>query len=823
MATVKISALPGPATLASDTLFPVVVSSGPTTQKSTLAALRTIIFSGGAGFAADVLAAADGGTGVTTGLTALNASNLTSGTVGTARLGTGTANSTTFLRGDGTWAAAGIADGDKGDIVVSGSGATWSIDTGVIVNAQINAAAGIVDTKLATISTAGKVSNSATTATAVNTASAIVARDASGNFAAGALTITSAAASSFLSLGATPAAAGQIRLTSGNAITGRKNDNTADYHLLKLSTGDRLFLGVDSDGATGRVSEILINSDLTFHTDGAYVIGGLSAGRPNKIYSFQYVAGNNPALTGLYTANHTTTILTARNAANSADITLLGIDSSNRLVLRGYAAFPSSDGTSGQVLQTNGSGVLSWATVSGGSLSDGDKGDITVSGSGTVWSIDAGAVTNTMLAGSIAYSKLSLTGAILNADLAGSIADTKLSTISTAGKVSNSATTATSANTASAIVARDASGNFTAGTISATALTLTGLLTTAASASGSAGIRLPHGTAPSAPTNGDVWTTTLGLYAYINGSTVGPFGAAGTSEPSNGDKGDITVSGSGLVWSIDAGAVTNAMLAGSIAYSKLSLTGAILNADLAGSIADTKLSTISTAGKVSNSATTATSANTASAIVARDGSGNFTAGTITAALTGNASTATALQTGRTINGTTFDGTANITVTAAAGTLTGATLAAGVTASSLTSFGTNPTLAGATLSGAITGAAQEVRDVVHRDTGYYRSAPTISAGALTLDYTAGPFFSVALNANITTLTLSNPPASGTVGVITIRFTADGTLRTITWPASVRWGTAGAPTMTSTNNKVDYVQLITVDGGTTWDGFTNGQNF
>ena len=45
-------------------------------------------------------------------------------------------------------------------------------------------------------------------------------------------------------------------------------------------------------------------------------------------------------------------------------------------------------------------------------------------------------------------------------------------------------------------------------------------------------------------------------------------------------------------------------------------------------------------GILPNANTTATSANTASAIVARDGSGNFTAGTITAALTGNASTAT---------------------------------------------------------------------------------------------------------------------------------------------------------------------------------------
>jgi hypothetical protein len=56
-------------------------------------------------------------------------------------------------------------------------------------------------------------------------------------------------------------------------------------------------------------------------------------------------------------------------------------------------------------------------------------------------------------------------------------------------------------------------------------------------------------------------------------------------------------------------------------------------------------------------------------------------------VSGNAGTATALQTARTINGTSFDGTGNITVTAAAGTLTGSTLAAGVTASSLTSVGT----------------------------------------------------------------------------------------------------------------------------------------
>ena len=71
--------------------------------------------------------------------------------------------------------------------------------------------------------------------------------------------------------------------------------------------------------------------------------------------------------------------------------------------------------------------------------------------------------------------------------------------------------------------------------------------------------------------------------------------------------------------------------------------GGILNAELAGSITDDKLSTISTALKVSNSATTATSANTANAIVERGAGGEFSSGSITSnntvqAVTVNATT-----------------------------------------------------------------------------------------------------------------------------------------------------------------------------------------
>ena len=209
---------------------------------------------------------------------------------------------------------------------------------------------------------------------------------------------------------------------------------------------------------------------------------------------------------------------------------------------------------------------------------------------------------------------------------------------------------------------------------------------------------------------------------------------------------NITGTAAGLT----AGNVTtNANLTGdvtSVGNATSIAAGVIVDADINASaaIVDTKLATISTALKVSNSATTATSANTASAIVARDGSGDFSAGTITANLTGNvsgssgsttgnAATATALATGRTIAITgdlaytspSFDGTGNVTaagtlatvatpgstgssteipivtinakglttsittaaVVAPAGTLSGNTLASGVTASSLTSLGT----------------------------------------------------------------------------------------------------------------------------------------
>lgn len=64
----------------------------------------------------------------------------------------------------------------------------------------------------------------------------------------------------------------------------------------------------------------------------------------------------------------------------------------------------TTPGTSGQVLTSNGSGSApSWQDAAGG-VSDGDKGDITVSSSGTVWNIDGGVVTGTEIATSVALA-----------------------------------------------------------------------------------------------------------------------------------------------------------------------------------------------------------------------------------------------------------------------------------------------------------------------------------------------------------------------------------------------------------------------------------
>lgn len=103
-----------------------------------------------------------------------------------------------------------------------------------------------------------------------------------------------------------------------------------------------------------------------------------------------------------------------------------------------------------------------------------------------------------------------------------------------------------------------------------------------------------------------------------------------------------------------------------------------------------------------------------------------------------------------------------------------------------------------------------------------SSPTISSGLLSLDLNNGNIFNVSLNANITVFTITNTPTSSFAANFTLIFTMDGTARTVTWPASIKWPGGTAPTLTSTNGKVDVFGFLTKDGGTNWFGFVGGQN-
>jgi hypothetical protein len=101
-----------------------------------------------------------------------------------------------------------------------------------------------------------------------------------------------------------------------------------------------------------------------------------------------------------------------------------------------------------------------------------------------------------------------------------------------------------------------------------------------------------------------------------------------------------------------------------------------------------------------------------------------------------------------------------------------------------------------------------------------TAITSSSNAATLNLRDGNIFTHTLSENVT-YTFSNPAASGRASAFILKVVQDSSARTITWPTSVDWAAATAPTITATNAGVDVFAFITVDGGTNYYGFTLGQ--
>jgi hypothetical protein len=72
-----------------------------------------------------------------------------------------------------------------------------------------------------------------------------------------------------------------------------------------------------------------------------------------------------------------------------------------------------------------------------------------------------------------------------------------------------------------------------------------GKVNTIASTTTNAGLNIPHGAAPTTPVNGDVWTTTAGLFARVNGGTqqYAPLGSNNTFSNANSTFGSSTATG----------------------------------------------------------------------------------------------------------------------------------------------------------------------------------------------------------------------------------------------------------------------------------------
>lgn len=100
--------------------------------------------------------------------------------------------------------------------------------------------------------------------------------------------------------------------------------------------------------------------------------------------------------------------------------------------------------------------------------------------------------------------------------------------------------------------------------------------------------------------------------------------------------------------------------------------------------------------------------------------------------------------------------------------------------------------------------------------------TAQAANFSLDLGKGRMQRVVLGASGLTITLTNPKPSGSGGSgpiaqsvdIYLKQDATGSRTLPTFSPALNYGTAGAPTLTTTAAKTDILTLRSLDGGVTW---------
>lgn len=135
---------------------------------------------------------------------------------------------------------------------------------------------------------------------------------------------------------------------------------------------------------------------------------------------------------------------------------------------------------------------------------------------GSTWS-DLAATFAISISGNAATATVLATARAINGVSFNGSADISVNTVN-ALTINNGGAGAASGSTFNGGSAVTISHN-SIGAVALAGSTMTGKLITATSAAGGAGLNVPHGAAPTAPANGDIWTTTSEIQARINGTS----------------------------------------------------------------------------------------------------------------------------------------------------------------------------------------------------------------------------------------------------------------------------------------------------------------
>lgn len=113
-----------------------------------------------------------------------------------------------------------------------------------------------------------------------------------------------------------------------------------------------------------------------------------------------------------------------------------------------------------------------------------------------------------------------------------------------------------------------------------------------------------------------------------------------------------------------------------------------------------------------------------------------------------------------------------------------------------------------------GGVYENRGVSPQDIIYSNlnvTALSINAGVVTVDLSLGDYFTLNLNANVTSLVFTNLPGSGRGFSKFIQITQTGAF-TVDWPSSFRWE-GGSADAVSGSAAVDLLAITSIDNGAT----------